>query len=142
MKRQNKKTPSVILLDDVDKFASVNEDCDNAEEYVVLKYCIDDIKNSDVFVIATANYLSILPDSLRRMGRFDNIIEILPLDGDDAEKIIEHYLSKKQSVEKIDYKELSRILNGMSCAELEIIINQAGIYAGFENREKYVLMIL
>lgn len=44
------KTPSVILLDDVDKFASVNEDCDNAEKCAVLQSCIDDIKNSDVLL--------------------------------------------------------------------------------------------
>lgn len=31
--------------------------------------------------------------------------------------------------------EISRILLGRSCAELETVINEAGVYAGFEGKE-------
>lgn len=89
-----------------------------------------------MFVIATANDLCLVPDSLLRAGRFDTSIEIKAPKGIDAEMIIKHYLSGKNTVANLDVKQLTRILNGRSCAELETIINQAGIYAGFENKDK------
>ena len=63
--------PSLVLLDDFDKFANEDKDHKNAEEYVTIQSCIDDIKSSEVFVIATANDLRLVPDSLIRAGRFD-----------------------------------------------------------------------
>lgn len=129
-------TPSIVLLDDFDKFANEDKDHRNAEEYVTIQSCIDDVKSSEVFVIATANDLRLVPESLLRAGRFDNSIEIKAPRGLDAEKIIRHYLDGKNTVADLDVKKLTRILNGRSCAELETIINQAGIYAGFENKEK------
>lgn len=128
--------PSIVLLDDFDKFANEDKDHRNAEEYVTIQSCIDDVKSSEVFVIATANDLRLVPESLLRAGRFDNSIEIKAPRGLDAEKIIRHYLDGKNTVADLDVKKLTRILNGRSCAELETIINQAGIYAGFENKER------
>ena len=64
-----KKQPSIILLDDLDKFAEVEEGSSNNEEYVAVQSLIDDITNDDVFIIATANCLDDLPDSLKRKGR-------------------------------------------------------------------------
>lgn len=129
-------TPSIIFLDDFDKFANEDKDHKNAEEYVTLQSCIDGVKNCDVFIVATANDLKLVPDSLLRAGRFDTIIEIKTPKGEDAEKIIKHYIKGKQSVVDLDFKKLARLLNGRSCAELETIINQAGIYAGYKNKSQ------
>lgn len=128
-------TPSIILLDDFDKFANEDEDHKNAEEYVTIQSCIDEIKKYDVFVIATANNLSLIPQSLLRAGRFDATIEVGRPKSEDYEKIIRHYLTMKKVAADIDFKMLANILNGMSCAELETIVNQAGIYAGYENKD-------
>lgn len=46
--------PSVIFLDDLDKFAS-DSDSRNPEELIAVQSGIDDVKGADVFVIATAN---------------------------------------------------------------------------------------
>ena len=131
-----KATPSIVLLDDMDKYANEDEQHKNAEEFVTLQTCIDDIKNLDVFVLATANALRDVPSSLLRAGRFDKTIEIENPMGEDAEKIIKHYLSKKNFVDEINTKEIAGILNGESCAQLETVINEAGIYAGYANKEK------
>jgi len=127
--------PSIVFLDDMDKFANEDDKHKNAEEYVTIQSCIDDLGNKDVFTIATVNCKYNLPDSLLRAGRFDKIIDIDTPRGEDAVKIIEHYLKQKKFVTEINPTEIAKILNGKSCAELESVINEAGIYAGFENKQ-------
>lgn len=128
--------PSIVLLDDIDKFANVTRRFSNDEEFVTVQSCIDDIKGEgkDVFVFATANDIDMLPESLTRAGRFDKIIAVNVPKAEDAAKIIEHYLSDKPVVKDLDFCELAHILRGHSCAELEAIINEAGIYSAFEGR--------
>ena len=126
--------PSIVLLDDMDKFANQDEYHRNAEEFVTVQSCIDDCKNYEVFVLATANDLRALPKSLLRTGRFDKSIRVDNPQGEDAEKIIKHYLANKKIVEDIDSKLIARILNGGSCADLETVINEAGINAGHANK--------
>ena len=72
--RAKEEAPAIVFLDDMDKFA--NEDCSHSDapEYVAVQAGIDDVKETDVFVIATANEICRLPDSLRRSGRFDRKI--------------------------------------------------------------------
>ena len=68
-------TPSIVLLDDLDKFSDQDEGCD-AEEFVVVQSCIDEIKGSDVFVIATVNNIKKLPFSLLRAGRLGKRLKV------------------------------------------------------------------
>lgn len=129
-----KQQPAVILLDDIDKFANEDKDHKDAKEYVTVQACIDEVKSDKVFVFATANDLWKVPDSLMRAGRFDKIIEMHNPKGKDAEKILGYYLRQKKFVKEMNIEEVSRILCGRSCAELETVINDAGMYAGFENK--------
>ena len=69
----------------------------------------------------------------------ENNASIDEVKGKDAEKIIEHYLKSKKSVEGVDHKTIARIMDGRSCAELETVINEAGLYAGYE-RAEYITM--
>jgi len=131
-----KDAPSIVFLDDFDKFANDDEGHKNSQEFVTLQTCIDGAKGSDVFVLATANSIRNIPSSLLREGRFDKVIEIINPIGEDAIKIVDHYLKKKKNVEGIDANEVGRILSGYSCAALEKIINEAGLMAGFEGSEK------
>ena len=128
--------PAVILLDDIDKFANEDKDHKNAEEYVTVQACIDEVREDKVFVFATANEINKIPDSLRRAGRFDKVIEVENPKGEDAIKIVEHYLKQKKSVKEVDAKEVARMLCGRSCAELETVINDAGIFAAFEGKSQ------
>lgn len=131
-----KAAPSIVFLDDMDKYANEDEAHKNAEEFVVLQACIDAVDEADVFVIGTANSLDNLPESLLRAGRFDKTIEVRNPTGKDAEKIVQYYLSQKEFVADINAAEIAGILDGRSCADLETVLNEAGIYAGFENKEK------
>lgn len=132
-----KDAPSIIFFDDMDKFAEDNlqRDC-NKEEFVAIQTGLEDIDDADVFVIATANDIYYLPDSLMREGRFGKQIEFSNPSFEDSVKIIEHFLSSKQISDEIHAESLAHILQGHSCAMLEDVINEAGIYAAFANRNK------
>ena len=131
--------PSIVYLDDMDKFANGDERHPDAEEYVTVQSCIDEAKGKEVFVLATVNNLHCLPRSLRRAGRFDRVIEIDTPYGKDAVNIISHYLSTKKVDKDIDAKTIARIMDGRSCAELETVINEAGLYAGYERAESITM---
>ena len=128
-------SPSIIIIDDMDKFANEDYDHRNAGEYVAIQACIDSVRNSDVFVIATVNDFDILPDSLTRTGRFDRIIELGRPEKEDAIEIISFHLKNKKCLKGIDIDEVAGILGGSNCSDLESIINEAGIYAGYAGKE-------
>ena len=126
----------IVFLDDMDKFANEDDRHRNAEEYVAVQSCIDDCKGYGIFVFATVNDRYCLPDSLLRAGRFDKVIEVDAPRGKDAELIIREFLNQKNLTGNIDTEEISRIMEGGSCAELETVINEAGIYAGYLGKDK------
>ena len=127
--------PSIVFLDDMDKFANEDSYHKNAEEFVTVQACIDDVKEHEVFILATANDLDNLPDSLLRAGRFDKNIEVENPKGNDVVLIVKHYLKNKNLADDIDYKEIARMLDGRSCAALETVINEAGVYAGLKKEK-------
>ncbi|MCQ2556230.1 MAG: AAA family ATPase, partial [Clostridia bacterium] len=75
-----------------------------------------------------------LPESLTRIGRFDRSIRVETPRGKDAEAIVKYYLDKKKNVKDVNAALVAKILNGTSCSTLETVINEAGVYAGFENK--------
>ena len=130
-----KEAPSIVFLDDMDKFSNTDSDYKDTEEYVTIQSCIDESKECGIFTLATSNSLFNLPSSLLRPGRFDEVIEVNPPCRKEVEEIIQYYLSQKKSVGDVDVKELSMLMDECPCAELENIINKAGIYAGYDNRD-------
>ena len=71
-------SPSIVFLDDMDKFANEDDMHRDAEEYVTVQSCIDACKGHGIFTLATVNDKHCLPDSLLRAGRFDKVIELNP----------------------------------------------------------------
>ena len=133
--KASQNAPSIVYLDDMDKFANGDERHPDAEEYVTVQSCIDETKGKQVFVLATVNNIRCLPHSLCRAGRFDRTIEVNAPCGEDAVKIITHYLKSKRFVDGTDPAVIAKIMDGRSCAELETVINEAGLYAGYERAD-------
>ena len=119
------KAPSIVLLDDMDKFANEDDTHCDAPEYAAVQAGIDDVKDTGVFVIATANDIRKLPSSLRRSGRFDRKIGLQAPTASDAEEIIAHYLKTKRVSDSVNMEDLTRMMRYNSCAELETILNEA-----------------
>ena len=132
-------TPSVVFLDDMDKFSNVDEEHCDSEEYVTIQSCIDDVKGKEVFVIATANEICDLPLSLLRAGRFDRVVEVEPPKIDDSALIIRKCLEGKNVSDDVDTIIIARLLENRSCAQLETVINEAGVYAGYNRFDKITM---
>lgn len=108
--KAKQNAPSIIFLDDMDKFANDDDMHCDAQEYVAVQAGIDFVKGSDVFVIATTNDINKLPDSLVRTGRFDRVVIVQPPTQDDASKIIEHYLKNKKLSDDVDFNDLCKMM--------------------------------
>lgn len=122
--------PAIVFLDDMDKLANEDETHRDAREYVAIQAAIDGVKGKNVLVVATANDIDKLPESLIRDGRFDHRIEVETPNDADARKIIEYYLKSKKVGESVNMEDLCMMISYHSCAELETILNEAAIHAG------------
>ncbi len=129
------QAPAVIFLDDMDKFANEDDWHRDAPEYVAVQAGIDEVKGSDVFVIATVNEAHKLPDSLTRAGRFDRKISVRRPGNEDSRKIIEYYVSDKKISDNVNMDDLSKMISYSSCADLESILNDAALSAAFARKE-------
>ena len=124
--------PSIVFLDDMDKYP---ENSISDKEYAAVQSGIDEVRDKDVFVIATANGIGDLPETLIRSGRFDRKIEVETPSDHDAEEIILYYLSGKNISEKVDMDDLRRMIKYRSCADLEMIINDAAMSAAYRRKK-------
>ena len=134
--KAKENSPCIVLLDDLDKFANEGVTHRDAEEYVAVQAGIDSVKGCGVFVLATVNDIYKLPESLRRPGRFDSILELNRPDKEDARKIIEYYLSDKKLADDVNMDDLVKMMRYNSCAELETILNNAAVSAAYAGKEQ------
>ena len=93
-------------------------------------------KTKPVFVIATANNISLLPPELLRKGRFDEIFFIDLPSPDEREEIFNiHIKKRKRDPAKFDMKQLGRESEGYSGAEIEQAVISGLFDAFVANRD-------
>ena len=128
------KSPSVIVLDEVDALAPRREDAGEAERRAVamLLTLMDgmEAKGSDadrVVVVATTNRPNALDPALRRPGRFDREVEIGVPDALARLNILRVLLKKTPHELSEDYlTKLSERLHGFVGADLGALVRTAG----------------
>lgn len=130
----SKLDKAIIFLDDMDKYSEGNENSDD-RVFVTIQSNIDSVKDKDIMVIATVNNIEKLPGSLIRNGRFDHRIRLEPPTNKDARDIIEHYLQMRKVSDYLNIEDVSRMINYVSCADLETIINKSSIIATFNRHD-------
>lgn len=90
-------------------------------------------KRSSVFVIATANDVSMMPPELLRKGRFDEIFFVdMPSEEERKEIFRIHLNKKKRAPENFELDDLARAAKGFSGAEIEQAVVGALYDAFFE----------
>lgn len=125
--------PSILLLEDLNLYVESNSPY--APEWACLQACIDDARNTDIFVIATTNDTKYMPPSLLRPGRFDYTLYLDPPMGKIAERIVSYYLRDKDLAEDVLISDIVKAMPKVSCATLETVMNLAALNSTYQGHE-------
>ena len=133
--------PSVLILDELDKsFGGGMELLTGGRDNFtkVLLQELDSIDEfSPVLVVATCNEIEPISGALLRSGRFDRILKMDIPDAETRLKILRHYLRKVKIQKKFDEKQVAKITQGYTGAQIECLVNECGIRA-MEREEKVI----
>jgi len=141
--------PCIIFIDEIDavgrqRGTGINMGNDEREQTLnQLLYEMDGFNNNDdIVMIAATNRRDVLDQALLRPGRFDRIIRVPVPDKESRIKIIEYYLSTKNTPEKLDINGIAELTDGFSGAQIKNLINEAAILSVKNNfnkiQEKYL----
>ncbi|MGH7164638.1 MAG: AAA family ATPase [Nitrospiraceae bacterium] len=93
-------------------------------------------KRQEVFVVATANDLSVLPPELLRKGRFDEIFFVDLPNAEERDAILKIHLGlRKQEVGDFDLPKILAACEGFSGAEIEQAV-VAALYRALASKRK------
>jgi len=133
-------SPCILWIDEIDKaFANNENKGDSGTSNRVLGTFISWLseKTKPVFVVATANNISVLPIEIIRKGRFDEIFFLDLPKIDEREEIFKIHIQefRPKTWQSFDYKKLAQLSDSFSGAEIRQSIIEA-MYQGFyEQRE-------
>jgi SpoVK/Ycf46/Vps4 family AAA+-type ATPase len=132
--------PCVLWIDEIDKaFTEQQKSGDSGTTNRVLGTFITWLseKKAPVFVVATANNLSLLPLELIRKGRFDEIFFVDLPNNLERKKIFKVLLNRLRPKTQMNYKfnQLSENSTGFSGAEIEQAIIEGMLIAFNKKRE-------
>jgi SpoVK/Ycf46/Vps4 family AAA+-type ATPase len=121
--------PCVVFLDEVDAIGQKRSQLRNtpmrsAVNQLLLE--LDDVAsdNSGVFLLAATNHPWDVDSALRRPGRFDRTLLVLPPDASAREGVFRYHL-RERPVAGIDLPKLSRLTDGYSGADIAHICETA-----------------
>jgi AAA+ superfamily predicted ATPase len=124
-----RNAPCVVFLDEVDAIGQKRSQLRNtpmrsAVNQLLLE--LDDVAsdNSGVFLLAATNHPWDVDSALRRPGRFDRTLLVLPPDGPAREGVFRYHL-RDRPVAGIDLGKLSRLTDGYSGADIAHICETA-----------------
>lgn len=142
-KKAKKAGKSVIFIDEIDAIGKkrVGGNMRGSDEgdrtlNALLTEMSGFSDDSGIVVVAATNRIDTLDNALLRPGRFDRQIEIMLPDRNARKDILNLYLEKRNSDDKIDVDKLADLTVYFSGAMIENLINEAALLAIRESSEK------
>jgi SpoVK/Ycf46/Vps4 family AAA+-type ATPase len=119
--------PCVLWLDEIEKGIGVGDSDEGTSRRVLgslLTWMAD--QRGGVFIVATANEVSLLPPELLRKGRFDEVF-FVDLPGEDVRGEVFRIHLRRRGVNPagMDIEGLARLADGFSGAEIEQVVVSA-----------------
>ncbi len=137
LKSAETMAPCVLWIDEIEKGISVSDSDSGTSKRVLgslLTWMAE--RESQVFLVATANDIESLPPELVRKGRFDEIFFVdLPKPDSRALIFKIHLKKRKQDAAKFDLEKLAEHSDGFSGAEIEQAV-VSGLYAAMASEEE------
>ncbi|MCQ5362121.1 MAG: proteasome-activating nucleotidase [Candidatus Methanomethylicia archaeon] len=138
------KAPTIVFIDEIDAIGGRRADISISGEREVQRTLLQLLSELDGFsargdvkIIGATNRIDLLDPALLRPGRFDRVIEIPAPNQLGREAIFKIYL-EKMNVAEIDVKELARITEGATGADIKAICTEAGMFAIRNNRDQII----
>ncbi len=131
-KKARQLAPSIIFIDEIDSITSsrtgleTNDSKNNVIAQLLAE--IDGVSNlKDIVIIGATNRPDLIDQAFLRPGRFEKLLLVPLPDEKTREKIFEVYLKKMTVDKKTNCKELARLTDGLSGAEIEAVCREAGL---------------
>jgi SpoVK/Ycf46/Vps4 family AAA+-type ATPase len=124
-----RNAPCVLFLDEVDAIGHKRTDLRGSGLRSVVQALLSELdgaadSNEGVFVLAATNHPWDVDSALRRPGRFDRMLLVLPPDEDARRAVLRLHL-RSRPVESIDLKPLAKRTEGYSGADLAHVCETA-----------------
>ena len=141
-----KSAPAIIFIDEIDavgrqRGSGLGGGHDEREQTLnQLLVEMDGFgSNEGVVVLAATNRVDILDPALLRPGRFDRQVYVGLPDIKGREEILQVHAKNKPLAEDVDLKQIARGTAGFTGADLENLLNEAALLAGWRN-ESFITM--
>jgi len=141
------KAPSIIFIDELDAIAARRTNSDTSGDREVQRTMMQLLAELDGFdprgdvkVIGATNRIDILDPAILRPGRFDRIIEVPMPTFEGRIQIFKIHTRKMKLADDVDFKELARITEGASGADIKAICTEAGMFAIRDERTKVTML--
>ncbi len=138
--------PCVLFLDEIDALGLKRSQNRNSPARTTVNQLlheldgVDDL-NEGVFVLAATNHPWDVDEALRRPGRLDRTLAVLPPDLQAREAILRHHLERRP-VEGIDLGALARRTEGFTGADLALVAESAAEYAMVDSARSGVVRFI
>ena len=130
--------PCILWIDEIEKsMGQSGSDADGGLSRRLFGYFLTWLqeKSHEIFVVATANDLSMIPPELLRKGRFDEIFFVDLPENDERSDILKIHLNRRnQDFSKFDIPALVAATEGFSGAEIEQVVITTHYRALYEQR--------
>ena len=122
------RAPCVIFLDEVDALGQKRSHLRNSAARGTVNQLLSEMDgltdNEGVFVIGATNHPWDVDVALRRPGRFDRMLLVLPPDAPAREAVLRHHL-RGRPIANVDLGKLAKMTRGYSGADLAYICEGA-----------------
>ncbi|ODV48877.1 proteasome-activating nucleotidase [Methanohalophilus euhalobius] len=129
------KSPCILFIDEIDAVGGMRTHDGTTGSAEVNRTMLQLLSEMDGFeprgqvkIIAATNRIDLLDPALLRPGRFDRVIEVPIPDEKAREDILRIHTRHMNLADDVDMTKLAKMANGLSGADLKIIVKEAGMF--------------
>ncbi|MFT4311696.1 MAG: AAA family ATPase [Candidatus Woesearchaeota archaeon] len=139
--RAREKAPAIIFIDEIDSIAAKRIEVGTSGEREVQRTFMQFLAELDGFkkldnvkVIGATNRKDILDPAIIRPGRLDRLIHVPHPEGEGIEEVFKIHTKNMKLSKSVSIKQISRLMEGFSGAEIKSVCTEAGYFAIRENK--------